>query len=47
MNILIVLAHPKKDSLNSALAYHLAANLGSNHKVNLQDLYRDGFDPLY
>lgn len=46
MNILIVLAHPNKDSLNAALAYHLAANLRSNHKVTFQDLYRDGFDPL-
>ena len=46
MNILIVLAHPKEDSLNGALAYHLAAKLADSHQVVLQDLYRDGFDPL-
>jgi NAD(P)H dehydrogenase (quinone) len=46
MNILIVLAHPKKDSLNGELAYQLTEHLSSSHKVVLQDLYRDSFDPL-
>jgi NAD(P)H dehydrogenase (quinone) len=46
MNILIVLAHPRKDSLNGALAYHLANRLIGNHTVVLQDLYKDNFDPL-
>ncbi len=46
MNIVIVLAHPRKESLNGALAYHLAGQLKGKHTVILQDLYRDGFDPL-
>jgi NAD(P)H dehydrogenase (quinone) len=46
MNILIVLAHPRKDSLNGALAYHLAEFLEEKHNVVLQDLYRNNFDPL-
>jgi putative NADPH-quinone reductase len=46
MNVLIVLAHPKKESLNGALAYHLGESLGSSHQVILHDLYLEGFDPL-
>ncbi|NIJ52637.1 NAD(P)H-dependent oxidoreductase [Dyadobacter arcticus] len=46
MNILIVLAHPKKESLNAALAYYLAKQLNEKHEVVLQDLYREGFDPI-
>ncbi|MEO5978326.1 MAG: NAD(P)H-dependent oxidoreductase, partial [Chryseolinea sp.] len=45
MNIVIVLAHPRTDSLNVALAQRLMMSL-SGHKVILHDLYRDNFDPV-
>ncbi|MEO5976410.1 MAG: NAD(P)H-dependent oxidoreductase [Chryseolinea sp.] len=45
MNIVIVLAHPRTDSLNVALAQRLMIGL-SGHKVILHDLYRDNFDPV-
>src|SRR5882757_4620029 len=46
MNILIVLAHPRDNSLNAALAYRLADQLNKDHTVVLNDLYRDNFDPV-
>ena len=47
MNVLIVLAHPERDSFNGALADVAVATLKTaGHTVELDDLYGDGFDPV-
>lgn len=47
MNVLIVLAHPERDSFNGALADAAVASLqASGHAVELDDLYRENFDPV-
>lgn len=47
MNILIVLAHPKKGSFNHAIAETALKTLESKgHNVIFHDLYCENFDPL-
>jgi NAD(P)H dehydrogenase (quinone) len=47
MRILLVLAHPLEDSLCCALANSTLASLqNKGHRVEVEDLYRDGFDPV-
>ena len=47
MNILIVLAHPERQSFNGGLADVAAATLREQeHDVVLDDLYGEGFDPV-
>ncbi|MEX2476227.1 NAD(P)H-dependent oxidoreductase [Marinobacter sp.] len=47
MNVLIVLAHPERASFNGGLADVAAKRLQlAGHVVELDDLYRDGFDPV-
>ncbi len=47
MNVLIVLAHPERQSFNGALADVAAATLKEQgHQVLLDDLYGEGFDPV-
>jgi NAD(P)H dehydrogenase (quinone) len=46
MRVLIVLAHPRPDSFNHALARELCAGLAdAGHEVDLADLYSEGFRP--
>lgn len=46
MRVLVVLAHPRPESLNHALARELCAGLrDSGHEVDLADLYAEGFRP--
>jgi len=46
MNILIVLAHPERQSFNGAMCDAAAEALrGAGHSVVVSDLYRMGFDP--
>lgn len=46
MRVLVVLAHPRPDSFNHALARELCAGLGeSGHEADLADLYAEGFRP--
>jgi len=48
MKILVVLCHPKPGSFNHAIAERVAADLGAaGHSVRVQDLYAEGFDPVY
>ncbi len=47
MNILLILAHPNKNSFNHAIAQIGHDRLLANgHTVVLHDLYAEGFDPL-
>lgn len=47
MNVLIVLAHPERASFNGGLADIAVKRLqASGHVVELDDLYREGFDPV-
>lgn len=47
MNILVVIAHPLKDSLCSTLADHIISNLkSSGHDVVIENLYDNEFDPV-
>ena len=47
MNILLILAHPNKNSFNHAIAQTCHDRLLANgHTVVLHDLYAEGFDPL-
>lgn len=47
MNVLIVLAHPERSSLNGGLADIAAERLReAGHQVQLDDLYAEGFDPV-
>jgi len=46
MNILILLAHPRKGSFNHAIAKTVAAALEADgHCVTFHDLYQEQFDP--
>ena len=47
MRVLIVLAHPKRESFNAALCTRLREGLlEAGHEVDVADLYAEGFDPL-
>jgi putative NADPH-quinone reductase len=46
MNILLVLAHPRADSLNTGLAHYLQERLSHDHTVVVNNLYEDKFDPI-
>ncbi|ACL02552.1 NAD(P)H dehydrogenase (quinone) [Desulfatibacillum aliphaticivorans] len=47
MKILVLLAHPDKNSFNHAIAQTVVDQLElSGHKVFFHDLYEEGFDPL-
>lgn len=47
MNILMIVAHPNKDSFNHAIARSARAVLQSRgHDIFFHDLYEEGFDPL-
>lgn len=47
MNILIVLAHPERASFNGGLVDVAIETLcGAGHKVEIDDLYGEGFDPV-
>ena len=47
MNILVLLAHPDKESFNHAIAETCRVKLTSNaHSVIFHDLYRENFDPI-
>lgn len=46
MRILVVLAHPRPDSFNHALARELCAGIGeAGHEADLADLHAEGFRP--
>lgn len=48
MNILAVLAHPDRNSFTGALMDEfISATESTGHIIDLLDLYREGFDPLY
>ncbi len=47
MRVLLVHAHPRKDSLSAALCETARVALqGAGHEVELRDLYAEGFDPV-
>ncbi len=47
MKTLLVVAHPRKDSLTAAVAEIFAARLGANgHAVEVANLVDEGFDPV-
>jgi len=47
MNILIVLAHPDKNSFNHAIANQAIVALEENgHTLTFHDLYKEGFEPV-
>ena len=47
MNILVVLAHPDKNSLNHAIAHVVVDEILSNRNtVSFHDLYEEKFDPI-
>lgn len=47
MNILVILSHPDKSSLNHAIANTACEQLKSNnHQVTFHDLYREEFDSI-
>lgn len=47
MQVLVVVAHPKSDSLTQALATEFRLGLGqAGHASTLLDLYAAGFDPV-
>ena len=47
MNVLIVLAHPRRDSLAGQVADAVASSLAeAGHRPEIADLYREGFDPV-
>lgn len=50
MHALIVLCHPKPDSLTHAVAHQLAQGIlhsAPQHSVETADLYAEGFDPRF
>ncbi|MFP6729454.1 MAG: NAD(P)H-dependent oxidoreductase [Alphaproteobacteria bacterium] len=48
MNVLVVFAHPKRDSFSGALLDSFVAGLAeSGHEATVADLYREGFDPRF
>jgi putative NADPH-quinone reductase len=47
MNILVVTAHPLKDSLCRTLADHIVSRLKNyGHTISIEDLYETDFDPV-
>ncbi|RFA29311.1 NADPH quinone oxidoreductase [Alkalilimnicola ehrlichii] len=47
MNVLIVLAHPERQSFNGGLTDLAVETLrGTGHDVEVDDLYAEGFDPV-
>ena len=47
MKVLVVLAHPRQESFNHAIAAAAAEALRNNgHEVYFHDLYAEGFDPV-
>ncbi len=47
MRVLIVLSHPRRDSLTGQVADAVAAGLNqAGHQTEIADLYREGFDPI-
>jgi putative NADPH-quinone reductase len=47
MNVLVIVAHPNRESFNHAIARTCAEALAANgHEVVFRDLYAEGFDPL-
>lgn len=47
MNLLVILAHPRRESLNAAIAHACRQVLtGLGHQVVFHDLHAEGFDPL-
>ena len=47
MKCLVILAHPKKNSFNHAIAAAAVARLQANaHEVRFHDLYKEQFDPV-
>jgi len=47
MKVSVILAHPRKGSLNHAIANTVTRALGENgHAVVFHDLYAEGFDPV-
>lgn len=47
MQVLVVLAHPDKNSFNHAIARTVCETLDANrHRVVSLDLYKEGFDPM-
>jgi NAD(P)H dehydrogenase (quinone) len=48
MSILVILAHPKPDSFNHAIANAVCDSLrAAGKEVILHDLHAEGFDPVY
>ena len=46
MKVLVVMAHPRRDSLTGQVADAVMAGLAeAGHEAELADLYREGFDP--
>ena len=47
MNVLVILAHPNRESFNHAIAAEAIAKLRENkHNIFFHDLYAEKFDPL-
>lgn len=47
MNVLVVLSHPRKDSLTAQVAQAVIEGLeAAGHKAELADLHREGFNPV-
>ncbi len=47
MKVLVVMAHPRRDSLTGQIADAVAAGLAeTDHEAEFADLYGEGFDPL-
>lgn len=47
MNVLIVLAHPRRDSFCAAITAEFAAGLTeAGHRAEIADLHDEGFDPV-
>lgn len=47
MQLVVILAHPNRDSFNHAIAQAALATLRENgHQVIFHDLYTEQFDPL-
>ncbi len=48
MNVLVVFAHPKRDSFTGAVVDRFVAGLAeSGHRAIVADLYGEGFDPCF
>jgi NAD(P)H dehydrogenase (quinone) len=46
MKVLIVVAHPRKDSFTMSIAKHLISGIeASGNKYELLDLYKEKFNP--